>query len=79
MVWNDYVGIVLNSEMIAVWREAGEVWEAVSLIILCSRLKLAGQGVWRSLDRKRDRPIYVSMESEYAPMFILSGTERAVL
>ena len=53
MVQNEGVGIVLDCEMTAAWREAGEVWEAVSLRIVYARLKLAGQGVGRSLDRRR--------------------------
>ena len=30
---------------------------------MCVRLKLAGQGVGRSLDRRRDRPVYVTVVS----------------
>ena len=69
MVWNEGVGIVLDREITAAWREAGEVWEAVSSRIICARLKLAGQGVGRSLDRRRDRPAYVTVVSVYAPTF----------
>ena len=60
MVRNEGVGIVLDREMTAAWREAGEVWEAVSSRIVCARLKLACQGVGRSLDRRRDSQ-YVSL------------------
>ena len=44
MVHNQGVGIVLDCEKTAAWREAGEFWEAVSSRIVCGRLKQAGQG-----------------------------------
>ena len=67
MVLDEGVGIVFDHEMTAAWREIGEVWEAVSSRIVC-RLKLAGQGVGRSLDR-RNKPVYVTVVSVYAPTF----------
>ena len=76
MVRNEGVGIVLDREMTAAWREAGEVWEAVSSRIVCARLKLAGQGAGRSLDRRRDRPVYVTVVSVYAPTFRASVEQK---
>ena len=43
MVRNEGVGILLDHEMTAVWREAGKIWEGVNSRIVCARLKLAGQ------------------------------------
>ena len=40
---------MLDREMTAARRDAGEIWEAVGSRIVCARLKLAGQGVGRSL------------------------------
>ena len=76
MVRNEGVGIVLDREMIAAWREAGEVWEAVSSRIVCARLKLAGQGVGRYLDRRKDRPVYVTVVSVYVPIFRASVEQK---
>ena len=41
-----------------------------------ARLKLAGQGVGRHLDRRRDRPVYVTMVSVYAPTFRASVEQK---
>ena len=38
-------GVVLDPAMTTVWREAGMVWEAVSLRIVCARLKYLAS-VW---------------------------------
>ena len=54
MVQDEGVGTVLDHEMTAAWREAGEVWESVSSRTVCARLKLAGQGMGSSLDRRRE-------------------------
>ena len=62
--------------MTAAWREAGEVWEAVRSRIVCARLKLAGQGIGKSLDRRRDRPVYVTVVSVYAPTFRASVEQK---
>ena len=69
MVWNEGVGIVLDREMTAAWRKAGEVWETVNSRIVSVRLKLAGQGVGKFLDRRRDKPVYITVMSVYTPMF----------
>ena len=36
---------------------------------MCERLKLADQNVGRSLDRRRDKPVYVTAVNVYEPMF----------
>ena len=67
---------MLDREMTAAWREAGEVWEAVSSRIVCARLKLAGQGAGRYLDRRRNIPVYVTVVSAYAPTFRASVEQK---
>ena len=43
-VRNEGVGIVLDEEATAAWKEAGESWEAVSSRIITMRMKLARAG-----------------------------------
>ena len=62
--------------MTAAWREAGEVWKAVSSRTVCARLKLAGQGVGRYLDRRSERPVYITVVSVYAPTFRASVEQK---
>ena len=76
MVQNEGVGIVIDHEMIAAYREAGKAWEAVSSKIVCTRLKLVGEGVGRSLDRRRNIPVYVTVVSAYAPTFRASVEQK---
>ena len=76
MVRNEGVGIMLDHEMTTAWREAWEVWEAVSLRIVCVRLERAGQGIGRSLDRRRNRSVYVTVVSVYAPTFRASVEQK---
>ena len=43
---------------------------------VCVRLKLPGQGAGRSLDRRRDRPVYVTVVRVYAPTFRASEEQE---
>ena len=48
---NEGVGIALDETATAAWREAGEVWKAVSSRVIMARLKLtkAGQNIVQQL------------------------------
>ena len=40
---NEGVGIILDPQMTTAWKEAGEIWKAVSSRIVTARIKIAGQ------------------------------------
>ena len=75
MVRNEGVGIVLDPALSAAWRDAGEVWKAVSSRTVCARLKLA-QGVRRLSRKGKSRPIFVTIMSVYAPTFRATAEEK---
>ena len=68
MVRNEGVGIVLDPALTVAWRDAGEVWKAVSSRIVCARLKLA-QDVRRLLRKGKSKPVFATIMSVYAPTF----------
>ena len=64
---NEGVGIALDETATAAWREAGEVWKAVSSRVIMARLKLTKVGQrWPGGSRKT-RSSFLSVVSVYAP------------
>ena len=64
---NEGVGIALDKKATAAWKNAGEVWEAVSSRVVMARLKWAGVGKRKHGRCKRDKDMYVSVICVYAP------------
>ena len=64
---NEGVGIALDKEATAAWKNAGEVWEAVSSRVVMARLKWAGVMKKKHGRHKRDKDMYVSVICVYAP------------
>ena len=64
---NEGVGIALDKKATAAWKNAGEVWEAVSSRVVMARLKWAGVVKKKHGRHKRDKDMYVSVICVYAP------------
>ena len=64
---NESVGIVLDEKATAVWRAAGETWEAVNLRIVTARLKLASPQQRRHGGSRETSNTFVTVMSVYAP------------
>ena len=64
---NEGVGIALDREATAAWKEAGETWEAVSSRIVTMRMKLAHVGQRRPGGGRETSNIFVTVISVYAP------------
>ena len=64
---NEGVGIALDKKATAAWKNAGEVWEAVSSRVVMARLKWAGVVKKKHGRHKRDKDMYMSVIYVYAP------------
>ena len=60
------VGILLDERATAAWRQAGEVWQAVSSRIVVARLKWVGRGQRRVGGSRETSDLYVSVVCVYA-------------
>ena len=61
------MGIVLDEEATAAWKEAGESWEAVSSRIITMRMKLARASQRKPGGGRETSNIFVTVISVYAP------------
>ena len=68
-VRNEGVGIMLDERATTAWKEAGEVWEAVSSRVVTARLRTTREGQRRPGGPKETRNTYVSVISAYADIF----------
>ena len=66
-VRNEGVGILLDPKATAAWRNAGEVWEAVSSRIVTARLKWVSKGQQRHEASRKISSIALSVICVYAP------------
>ena len=66
-VRNEGVGIILDERAAAAWKEAGEVWKAVSSCIIIAQLKLIDVGQRRAGGSRGTKSTYISILSVYAP------------
>ena len=66
-VRNEGVGIALDERAAATWKEAGEVWKAVSSRIIMARLKLISAGQRRAVGSGETKSTYISTLFVYAP------------
>lgn len=66
-VQNEGVGIALHERAARVWKEAGEVWKAVSSRIVTARLKVSSVGQRRPDDSRLTRSMFATVISVYAP------------
>ena len=64
---NEGVGIVLDPQMTAAWRSAGEEWKAVSSRIVTARVKLEEQRVNKTRQANNNSAVFVTVVSVYAP------------
>ena len=64
---NEGVGIALDETATAAWRDAGEVWEAVSSRVIMARLKWSSAGQRRPGGSREARSLFLSVVSVYAP------------
>ena len=63
---NEGVGIMLDENASAAWKEAGEAWEAVSSRIFTAQLKTMSRGKRRPGGGRETRNSYISVISVYA-------------
>ena len=61
------VGIALDERATAAWKEAGQVWNAVSSRIVTARLKLTSVGQRRAGGSRETRSTHIYIISVYAP------------
>ena len=66
-VRNEGVGIVLNERATTAWKDAGEIWEAVSSRVVSARLKIVRRGQRRPGGSRETRNTYLSVVSVYVP------------
>ena len=66
-VRNEGVGILLDERATAAWKEAGEVWNAVSSRVVTARLKLVGAGQRKPGGSREKKNTYLSVVCVYAP------------
>ena len=66
-VRNEGVGILLDERATAAWKEAGEVWNAISSRIVTARLKLVGAGQRKPGGSREKKNTYLSVVCVYAP------------
>ena len=65
---NDGVGIALDPQMKTAWKEAGEIWKAVSSWIVTARIKITRQA-GAMPDRQSSRgALLMNVISVYAPI-----------
>ena len=64
---NEGVGILLDENAAAAWRQCGEVRKAVSSRIVMARLKWIGKGQRRSGECRENKNVFVSVICVYAP------------
>lgn len=64
---NEGVGILLDGRAAAAWRQAGEVWEAVSSRVITARLKWVGRGQRRNGGSRETSNVFVTVVCVYAP------------
>ena len=64
---NEGVGIMLNPKATAAWRDAGELWKAVSSRIVTARLKWVGKGQRRCGGSRETSNMFLSIVCAYAP------------
>ena len=72
------VGVVMDPKMTTAWKEAGEVWKAVSSRIICARLKMCSYEVNTTHKKRRRKiPAFVTLVSYiYASTFRVSAEEK---
>ena len=66
-VRNEGVGILLDKDATAAWKDAGESWDAISSRVVKARLKVARSGQRRPGGSRMTSDIYMSVVSAYAP------------
>ena len=66
-VRHEGMGIVLDEEATAAWKEAEESWKAVSSRIITMRMKLARAGQQKPVGDRETSNIFVTVISVYAP------------
>ena len=66
-VRNEGVGIMLDPKATVAWRNAGEVWEAVSPRLATARLKWVARGQRRHQGSRETSDIFVTVVCAYAP------------
>ena len=64
---NEGVGIALDERATKAWKEAGEVWRAVSSRIVAARLKVSSAGQRKLGGFRGTRNTYITVISAYAP------------
>ena len=64
---NEGVGIALDERATKAWKEAGEVWRAVSSRIVVARLKVSSAGQRKPGGSRGTRNTYITVISAYAP------------
>lgn len=64
---NEGVGILLDRHATLAWKDAGELWEAVSSRVVMARLKVVRCGQRRPGGSRQTRSVYMSVVSAYAP------------
>ena len=64
---NEGVGILLDKDATAAWKDAGEIWEAVSSRVVMARLKVVRSGQRRPGGARETSDSYLSVVSAYAP------------
>ena len=68
-VRNEGVGLALDERATSAWKEAGEVWNAVSSRTVAALLKASSVGQRRPHGSRETRNTYVSVMSVYAPTY----------
>ena len=66
-VRNEGVCILLDERATAAWKEAGEIWNAVSSRVVTARLKLVGAGQRKPGGSREKKNTYLSVVCVYAP------------
>lgn len=66
-VHNEGVGIMLDPQATAAWRDAGEVWKAVSSRLVTARMKWVGKRQRRHGSSRETSDTFLSVVCAYAP------------
>ena len=64
---NEGVGILLDPKATVAWRDAGEVWKAVSSRLVTAKLKRVGKGQRKHGGSRETSNMFVSIVCAYAP------------